>query len=167
MSIRDSPFAGVLQGAGVVLREEGITGLFKGYVTDVLSNPVQINHFLLCSLSVSMLRELTFSSTRMGLYEPIRNILAGPNGWFVLRLTTCWRLPPFHAEISLEKKIISGLISGALAAALFNPTDVLKVRAPLHRRLCTNRAPRVDPLPGGQVAHQGRAAVPQRGGRLP
>ncbi len=31
--------------------------------------------FLFSRLSVSMLRELTFTSVRMGLYEPIRNFL--------------------------------------------------------------------------------------------
>lgn len=30
--------------------------------------------------------------------------------------------------MSLSVKVVSGLTSGALAAAMFNPTDVLKIR---------------------------------------
>lgn len=80
-------------------------------------------------LSVSMLREMTFSSTRMGLYEPIRNYLVGPQsvGSCASHLLHSNQLFLFHAEIALSKKILAGLLSGAIAAALFNPTDVLKV----------------------------------------
>jgi hypothetical protein len=35
---------------------------------------------------------------------------------------------PASIEIALGQKILAGLMSGAIAAAVFNPTDVLKVR---------------------------------------
>ncbi|ELR14767.1 carrier superfamily protein [Acanthamoeba castellanii str. Neff] len=86
-------YDGILKGAVTIVSNEGVRGLFKG-------------------LSVSMLRELTFSSARMGLYEPIRNYLVGPG----------------QKEIALGQKILAGLMSGAIAAAVFNPTDVLKTQ---------------------------------------
>lgn len=84
-----------------ILTEEGAPGLFKG-------------------LSVSILRELTFSSARMGLYEPIKQLLtprsAAAGGESPL--------PP--AQLTFGRKVVAGVVSGALAASLFNPTDILK-----------------------------------------
>lgn len=64
-------------------------------------------------LHISILRELTFTSTRFTLYEPFRAIFEGKER---------------GREASLSSKILSGLTSGAIAAAIFNPTDVLKIR---------------------------------------
>jgi len=76
-----------------ILHEEGIFGLYKG-------------------LSISMLRELTFSSGRVGLYEPWKAVLT----------------PTGQHEIGGVRKILAGLLSGAIAAAICNPTDVVKIR---------------------------------------
>eukprot|EP00698_Gefionella_okellyi_P014129 TRINITY_DN3906_c0_g1_i2.p1 TRINITY_DN3906_c0_g1~~TRINITY_DN3906_c0_g1_i2.p1 ORF type:complete len:243 (+),score=30.75 TRINITY_DN3906_c0_g1_i2:292-1020(+) len=66
-------------------------------------------------LAPSMLRELTYSSVRMGLYEPVRN-----------------RLEPNTKVTTLGTKIVAGLFSGALGSAFVNPTDVVKVRMQAH-----------------------------------
>lgn len=59
----------------------------------------------------SVLREATYSSVRMGFYEPIKAVVAGggvPEG------------PPL--------KWAASFLSGAVGAALFNPIDLVKVR---------------------------------------
>jgi hypothetical protein len=87
-------YKGLINGALLIIKEEGIGGLFKG-------------------LTISVVREMTYTSTRFALYEPIRRLLH--------RNSTV-------EEIPLYSKITSGLISGAISAACFNPTDVLKIR---------------------------------------
>lgn len=84
-------YPGIIGGAIKIVKDEGVRGLYKG-------------------LPISAIRELTFSSTRMGLYEPIRHML------------TTSETP------SLGIKVVAGLASGAIAAAIFNPTDIIKVR---------------------------------------
>lgn len=51
---------------------------------------------------------------RIGLYEPIRNLVCGD-------------LKPGENP-SIKQKILSGLISGAIGITIANPTDVVKVR---------------------------------------
>jgi len=78
--------------AKIIISNEGPTALFKG-------------------LSISMLRELTFSSARLGLYEPMKKVLS-PTG--------------SEKQLSLGSKIFAGMSTGAIASCLFTPTDVLK-----------------------------------------
>lgn len=63
--------------------------------------------------SASVLREMTYSSLRMGLYEPIKDLVVAvgnknPNSPVV--------------------KWSSAFLSGAIGAAIFNPIDLVKVR---------------------------------------
>ena len=51
---------------------------------------------------------------RIGLYEPIRNLVVGD-------------LPPGENP-SIKQKIISGLLAGAIGITVANPTDVVKIR---------------------------------------
>ena len=85
-----STFSGA---ARSILAEEGPRGFFKG-------------------AGASVLREATYSSLRMGLYEPIKlryAVIAGD-------------------ENSPSVKWLSAFTSGAIGAALFNPVDLVKVR---------------------------------------
>mmetsp|Transcript_481 Transcript_481/g.675 ORF Transcript_481/g.675 Transcript_481/m.675 type:complete len:303 (+) Transcript_481:92-1000(+) len=82
-------YNGILHGIRVVLKNEGVRGLYKG-------------------LSVSVFREMTYTSTRIALYEPLLTLSKDNQG--------------------LGVKVMGGLVSGAVAAAIFNPTDVLKIR---------------------------------------
>eukprot|EP00835_Amoeboradix_gromovi_P001772 NODE_88_length_21932_cov_0.317867.p10 type:complete len:283 gc:universal NODE_88_length_21932_cov_0.317867:18626-17778(-) len=71
-------------------------------------------NFAIQGLGPSMLRESTYSTMRMGLYEPIRDTLdsvAGSTG-----------------NQSLIRKIMSGAMAGAIASSLANPTDLVKIR---------------------------------------
>jgi hypothetical protein len=60
-----------------------------------------------------MMREASYSSIRMGLYEPVRKLVAPGQ--------------PL-SEISLWQKIVAGFVSGGVGSALANPTDLVKIR---------------------------------------
>jgi len=78
-----------------ILKEEGIHGFYKG-------------------AAASVLRECTYSSLRMGLYEPIKS-----NYSLMFNDTD---------ENSPIIKGMSAFTSGAIGSAIFNPIDVVKVR---------------------------------------
>lgn len=87
-------YNGFIHALRVILKEEGLPGIFRG-------------------VTASMMREASYSSIRMGLYEPVRNWI-DPN-----------KSPN---DIKFSTKLISGLISGGIGNAIANPTDVVKVR---------------------------------------
>lgn len=64
-------------------------------------------------ITPSMLREASYSSIRMGLYEPARKFVA-PN-------------KPLN-EISLWQRIVAGFFSGGVGSAIASPTDLIKIR---------------------------------------
>eukprot|EP01102_Stenamoeba_stenopodia_P014631 TRINITY_DN4881_c0_g5_i1.p1 TRINITY_DN4881_c0_g5~~TRINITY_DN4881_c0_g5_i1.p1 ORF type:complete len:341 (+),score=72.07 TRINITY_DN4881_c0_g5_i1:48-1070(+) len=107
LTTTDKTYRSLSHGLKTIAEREGIRGWFKG-------------------LSVSVLRELTFSSTRYGLYEPIRNLLSRQLSQTTPTTPSPSTSPP--QTTTLHVKVLAGLISGAMAAAIFNPTDVLKIR---------------------------------------
>jgi hypothetical protein len=88
-------YTGMVQGIRVVFRKEGLRGLTRG-------------------LYASWCRELSYSSARIGLYDPIRGILA-PNA-------------TSSQDISPLSKFGAALLSGALGSAVCNPCDLIKTR---------------------------------------
>ena len=56
------------------------------------------------------MREASYSTLRIGLYEPIKRMMGGEDG-------------------SVWKKFTSAAISGAIGSAIANPCDVIKTRA--------------------------------------
>jgi len=76
-----------------IFREEGWGGFAKGW-------------------RASVLRELSYSGMRIGLYEPVKELLGGKDN----RTTT------------LDIKIAAGVVSGATGASLCTPYDLMKVR---------------------------------------
>lgn len=54
---------------------------------------------------------MVFASIRIGLYEPVRNFVAGKG-----------------QEAGLGKKIIAALITGAVGITVAQPTDLVKIR---------------------------------------
>ncbi|KAJ1448389.1 mitochondrial carrier domain-containing protein [Pelagophyceae sp. CCMP2097] len=62
--------------------------------------------------SAAAIREFSYSSIRFGLYEPLKVAMG----------ETDPRTTPFY------KKVISGMLAGALASAVASPTDLLKIR---------------------------------------
>jgi hypothetical protein len=90
-----NPYKGFFHAGYKIFLEEGFFGgLMKG-------------------ITPSMIREATYSSLRLGFYDPIKNLLA-----------------PHVKEkndFTLMQKILAGGISGALGSAIANPTDLVKV----------------------------------------
>ena len=87
---------GVSHALAAIASREGLSGLYRG-------------------LSASLVRELSYSGLRMGLYEPTKQQI-------------CARLGSGH-EQSLAVKVIAGAITGCIGSALANPFDLAKVRA--------------------------------------
>eukprot|EP00004_Rigifila_ramosa_P016336 TRINITY_DN3869_c0_g1_i1.p1 TRINITY_DN3869_c0_g1~~TRINITY_DN3869_c0_g1_i1.p1 ORF type:complete len:301 (-),score=49.99 TRINITY_DN3869_c0_g1_i1:29-931(-) len=90
-------YKGFLRGMIAIVRAEGVGGLYRG-------------------LSPSLLREGSYSTIRMGLYEPVKSALVGGN-------TEVRGL-----DFPLWKKICAGAVSGSIGAAIATPTDLVKVR---------------------------------------
>lgn len=87
-------YKGLLSGARVILREEGIMGLSRG-------------------MEASIYRELSYSTVRIGAYEPLRSTLGGGKS---------------NQDTSPAVKFLSALLSGGSGAALANPLDLIKTR---------------------------------------
>ena len=106
-------YRGMISGSLCILREEGLAGWTKG-------------------LHASMVREVTYSSVRMGAYEPIRSILST----ILEEKPTCGLESRSSNEANGRQQSTSGafvkftaaLISGGVGSALANPLDLVKTR---------------------------------------
>jgi solute carrier family 25 uncoupling protein 8/9 len=74
--------------------EEGVSSLYKG-------------------LSAGLQRQMVFASLRIGLYEPVKNAIVGPD---------------HKGPISIFTRILAALATGAFGIMVANPTDVVKIR---------------------------------------
>uniref|UniRef100_A0A7I4C4L1 Uncharacterized protein n=1 Tax=Physcomitrium patens TaxID=3218 RepID=A0A7I4C4L1_PHYPA len=74
-------------------REEGVKGLWRG-------------------TGAALLREASYSSIRMGLYEPLKHTIAGHDS----------------AHSPLWIKVAAGSLAGTIGSAIANPTDVVMIR---------------------------------------
>ncbi|KAJ3088826.1 hypothetical protein HK102_007842, partial [Quaeritorhiza haematococci] len=83
--------------AAAIWFEEGLRGLYMP------------------GMAATILRELTYSSLRFGLYVPIKNMMA--------RITSIE-----HPESSLFIKFSSGMMTGVVGSCVANPTDLVKIR---------------------------------------
>lgn len=83
-----------------ILQQEGVAGLFSG-------------------VSATVLRQTLYSTTRMGLYDVLKQKWTDPN----------------TNNMPLSKKIVAGLIAGGIGAAVGNPADVAMVRMQADGRL--------------------------------
>eukprot|EP00249_Psilotum_nudum_P014063 c24642_g1_i3 orf=394-1260(-) len=92
-STTDRVYAGLLSGIWRVGREEGINRLWRG-------------------TGAALLREASYSSIRMGAYEPLKRVLGGHD--------------PAHTPLWI--KITAGSTAGVIGSAVANPTDVVMVR---------------------------------------
>jgi len=87
-------YKGPIDCAMTIVKNEGFSGLYKG-------------------LSPALLRACTYGSARIGLYEPLKQLIAGDK-------------PADQLPIGL--KILAGVSSGGLASYIFSPVDLVKVR---------------------------------------
>ena len=92
-------YQGLFSGALKILREEGLSGWSRG-------------------LTPSMIREVSYSSIRIGFYEPIR-----------VAMTRYFNGGHAHgSDASAFVKFSSALLSGATGSAIANPLDLIKIR---------------------------------------
>lgn len=77
-----------------VARQEGPKALYKG-------------------ITPALLRQASYSSIRMGIYEPIRNIISRGKA---------------ADQISFVERTFAGGTAGAIGILLANPTDLIKIR---------------------------------------
>lgn len=93
ISLSRRKYPGFLRGGVQIVRQEGIRGLYKG-------------------LTASLMREGSYSSIRLGLYDPMKQLFGATD----------------PANTPLYKKVLAGACTGALGSALANPTDLVKIR---------------------------------------
>ena len=87
-------YPNLVKGIFVIYTEEGLRrGVYKG-------------------IEASMMREGTYSTLRLGLYEPIKRAMGAEDP----KTTPVW------------KKFASGAVSGLIGSAVANPADLLKTR---------------------------------------
>ncbi|XP_064651776.1 mitochondrial substrate carrier family protein ucpB-like [Lineus longissimus] len=100
-------YRGILRGGVKIVRDEGLAGLYKG-------------------LPASLMREGSYSTIRLGAYEPLKQLFGATD--------------PSHTP--LWKKICAGAISGAIGSAIATPTDLVKVRMQACRHITEGNADR-------------------------
>jgi len=110
--VRGASSRGVASTFVHVARNEGAAGLYRG-------------------LQASLIRELSYSGIRMGLYEPVKRALGGAS-----------------ADTSLGLKVAAGALTGCTGSLLANPFDLVKVRM----QRATGRAPYPSVLAALQAA---------------
>lgn len=94
------PRAGPISVGVRIVQSEGIRALFSG-------------------VSATVLRQTLYSTTRMGLYDVLKQKWTNPDA----------------GNMPLARKIIAGLIAGGIGAAVGNPADVAMVRMQADGRL--------------------------------
>eukprot|EP01135_Chromosphaera_perkinsii_P003085 Nk52_evm32s234 gene=Nk52_evmTU32s234 len=82
-----------------IVREEGLRGISRG-------------------MTATVMREMSYSSIRLGTYEPIRNFISGGQE---------------AKDTGILNKLGAGLIAGTLGSCITNPTDVVKTRFQINR----------------------------------
>ncbi|KAH7425241.1 hypothetical protein KP509_11G045800 [Ceratopteris richardii] len=92
-SMSDRIYGGFIAGILRIRRDEGFPALWRG-------------------TGAALLREASYSSIRMGLYEPFKMMLGGDD--------------PAHTPLWI--KIVAGASAGVIGSAVANPTDVVMVR---------------------------------------
>lgn len=94
------PRVGLVNVGVRLVQQEGAAALFSG-------------------VSATVLRQTLYSTTRMGLYDILKNKWTDPNS----------------GSLSLGRKIAAGLVAGGIGAAVGNPADVAMVRMQADGRL--------------------------------
>ena len=71
-----------------------------------------LKYFFSCSITPALLREASYTTIRLGMYEPAKVFLGATD--------------PAHTP--LWKKVVAGALSGTVGATIANPTDLIKIR---------------------------------------
>ena len=118
MFATDRKYKGFVRGITTIIEKEGIFGLYKG-------------------IFPSLLREGSYSTMRIGGYDIMKEMLLSPGdnpSLFQKNLFSNFYYKKKTNQIQKTeqmpfwKKVTAGLVSGAVGAAIANPTDLVKVR---------------------------------------
>ena len=104
LHIAPPPRVGLISIGTQIVKSEGATALFSG-------------------VSATILRQTLYSTTRMGLYEILKQKWSDHHS------------DSDTAKLPIMKKIVAGLIAGSVGAAVGNPADVAMVRMQADGRL--------------------------------
>ena len=94
-------YTGMMHCLRTIIAEEGVGSLFQG-------------------LGAGLQRQIVFASLRIGLYEPVKNLIVGDN---------------YQGMIPIGYRILAALCTGAIGIMVANPTDVVKIRFQADGRL--------------------------------
>lgn len=97
----DTSISSTRQQAINLLRNEGVPGLYKG-------------------LSAAIMRQASYTTLRLGLYDIIKDIITSN---------------PNHSKPTLPTRIMSGMVSGAVASFICCPVEVCLIRMQADGRL--------------------------------
>ncbi|QRV89570.1 mitochondrial carrier protein [Ceratobasidium sp. AG-Ba] len=98
---------------GVIQYQAARSGHFVGIAKNILSTEGPLA--LMSGVRASMLREGIYATIRLGTYEAHKDALHSLSNGYLTRE-------------GIPLKALSGLLSGAVGAAIANPTDLIKVR---------------------------------------
>ncbi|XP_038047766.1 mitochondrial substrate carrier family protein ucpB-like [Patiria miniata] len=104
---KERHYKGIIRGAVTIAREEGILALYKG-------------------LTPALVREATYSTIRIGAYEPIKVLFGATD----------------RHHTPLFKKLAAGATSGAIGSTVAVPTDLIRVRLQAQGRLSAGEQPK-------------------------
>lgn len=92
-SAGERKYNGFVRGGYRMVKSEGFFALYRG-------------------LSASLMREGSYSTIRLGAYEPFKRVLGATD----------------PSQTPLWKKVVAGACSGSIGSAIANPTDLVKIR---------------------------------------
>ena len=95
-------FVGTLRG---IFRQEGLRGCYRG-------------------IEAALLREMSYSTLRFGLYEPLRDAMEDTPEKNASVFGEDWA-----GVVRVAKRALAGCTAGGIASAIASPTDLLKIRA--------------------------------------
>ncbi len=88
-----------------------------------------LSFFLLCSVSAALLRQATYGTIKIGIYQKIKRLFADDiQRLYFKRKLFYIIIQFFFIEEKLYINVLNGMFSGAFANAVANPTDLLKVQ---------------------------------------
>jgi len=114
-----------------IVQAEGVRGLYRG-------------------IEAALLREMSYSALRFGLYEPIRDAMDDTHAANARVAGEDWA-----GTVRFAKRAFAGSVAGGIASAIASPTDLLKIRA---------QSDLTQPIPG--IAHFVRKIAAQPGGPI-
>lgn len=94
---------GLISSLRSIVRAEGLRSLYRG-------------------IEAALIREMSYSTLRFGLYEPLRNLMHENH-----EANAAVAGPEWAPTVRIAKRVVSGCTAGGIASAIASPTDLIKV----------------------------------------